>query len=145
MTRKKNSISKSEVERIRMMSPTIEELREIDLKRDYRAIRKSFFGSSIPPEEEVLIRYISRKEIKRLCGYEDADGLCCFGMWKGTPCARQIFLADDLKPCESAISLLHEMAHMKVNIKFGREMRHGKYWKKEIRRLAAAGAYDGIL
>jgi hypothetical protein len=37
------------------------------------------------------------------------------------------------------------MAHMKVNLKFGRMMGEGEHWKKEVLRLVAAGAYDGLL
>ena len=132
----------SEVERIKAMVPTIEELRIIDLMRDYRAIRKNFFGNSIPPVEEVLLRFLPRKEINRLGGDNDIAGVCCFGEYYGVAAAKVILLADDLHICETRITLLHEMAHMKVNTKYGRNMKHGEIWKKEMRRLAAAGAFD---
>jgi len=38
-------------------------------------------------------------------------------------------------------TLLHEMAHLKLGVR----VHHGKVFQKEIRRLVAVGAYDGIL
>jgi hypothetical protein len=140
-------LSQHEVKRIKEMVPTVSELRNIDLKRDYRSIRKSYYGRTIPPVEEVLIAFLPRAEIRRLSGYDDdeTDGLCCFGSFRGVPALKAILLADDMKPNETRISLLHEMSHMKVNLKFGRSMGHGKNFEREIRRLVMAGAYDGWL
>lgn len=126
---------------------TISESRAIELIRDYDYIRTRYFGNTIPPVGEVLIGFLSRREIARLCRDEDeeTDGLCSFGMYRGTPCPKAILLADDLSDTDEAITLRHEMAHMKVNLRFNRLMGEGKHWKKEIRRLVAAGAYDGWL
>ena len=145
--RKTNRVSlpPSEVERMKSMVPTVEELRIIDLMRDYRAIRKAHFGTSIPPVEVVLLRFLSRKEMNRLTRCEDGetDGLCLWGEYLGSPVPRTILLADDLRINEIRIALLHEMGHMKVDIKHGRRMRHGKVFQKELNRLRLAGAYDG--
>ena len=46
--------------------------------------------------------------------------------------------------CDSALrgsTILHEMAHIKVDLKFGREMGHGKHWQNEMKRLARLGAF----
>ena len=75
----------------------------------------------------------------------DIDGLCLWGEYLGSPVPRTILLAEDLRVREIRLTLLHEMAHMKVNIKFGRSLHHGKIFKKELRRLAAAGAMDAWL
>lgn len=56
----------SEAERLREMVPTIAELRIIDLMRDYEAIRKRRYGNTIPPVEEVAIKFVPRKELNRL-------------------------------------------------------------------------------
>ena len=132
----------SEIERMRKMVPTVEELRIIDLMRDYRAVRKNFFGNSIPPVEEVLIRFLPRREMDRMGGSDNIAGLCSFGSHCGLPSTKAILLVDDLHVIETRITLLHEMAHMKVNLKCGRQMKHGKTWQKEMRRLASAGAFD---
>jgi hypothetical protein len=147
---KKNSAFKlqaSEVERIREMVPTVDELRIIDLMRDYRSIRKNYFGNSIPPTEEILIRFLPRNEMGRLSGSKDrdTDGYCSCGKHHGTPVPQTLSLVDDLDVNQTRITLLHEMAHMKVNTKFGRAMKHGKNFKKELRRLMAAGAFDDWL
>jgi hypothetical protein len=137
-----HNLQKEEVERIKEMVPTIAELRIIDLMRDYRAVRNKYFGTSIPPVDEVLLRFLPRKEMNRLGGADDIAGVCCHGEYAGAAAAKVILLADDLHICETRITLLHEMAHMKVNTKCGRQMKHGETWKKEMRRLAAAGAFD---
>ena len=148
MATKKTSsfkLTASEVERIKKMVPTIAELRNNDLRRDYRSVRNNYYGNTIPPENEVLIEFLPREEISRLSGYDDneTDGLCSFGTFRGLPAPKAILLPDDLKVNETRVSLLHEMAHMKVNLKFGRSMGHGNNFNKEIRRLFLAGAYDG--
>ncbi len=140
-------LPKAEVERIKEMVPTIAELRIIDLMRDYRALRKRYFGNTVPPIEEMLIRFLPRNEMDRLSGSEgrDTDGYCSCGKHHGTPVPQTLSLADDLDVTQIRHSLIHEMAHLKVNLKFRRAMGEGKHWKREIRRLAAAGAYDGWL
>lgn len=130
-----------EAERIREMVPTIAELRDIDLQRDYRAIRKRRYGNTIPPVEEIIIKFIPRKELARLSGFndDDTDAFCSCGKHKGTPVPQAILLADDLREDDTRMRLLHEMAHIKVNLKFGRSMGHGIHWQKEMQRLAVAG------
>jgi len=142
-----NKLSKSEMEWLKGLVPTVDELRIIGLMRDYDSIRRAYFGKTIPPVSDILIRFLPRKEIARLGGFDDSDtdGLCSFGMYRGTPCLMAILLADDMNELENDLTLRHEMAHMKVNLKFGRMMGEGEHWKKEIRRLVAAGAYDGLL
>lgn len=142
-----SKLSKDEVTRLKEMVPTTAELRIIDVMRDYRAIRKRNFGNTIPPVEEIAIRFLPRKEMDRLSGStdRDTDGYCSCGKHHGTPVPQTLFLADDLDVTEIRHSIIHEMAHLKINLKFGRAMGEGKYWKREIRRLAAAGAYDGWL
>ena len=146
---KKNSfkLPESEVERIKEMVPTIAELRIIDLMRDYRALRKRHFRNTIPPVEEMLIRFLPRSEMDRLSGStdRDTDGFCSCGKHHGVPVPQTLSLADDLDVIQTRHTLIHEMGHLKVNLKFGRAMGEGKHWRREIRRLATAGAYDGWL
>ena len=133
-----------EVARIKEMAPTVDELRIIDVMRDYRAIRNARFGKTIPPVELVFIRFIPRREMERFCSAEDGMtiGACLAGRHLGSPMPYVIALAEDANVLESRFTLLHEMAHLKVNIKFQRNMGHGRYWKREMRRLAAVGAMD---
>ena len=137
----------SEVERIKKMVPTIAELRNIDLRRDYCSVRNNYYGNTLPPADEVRIAFLPRSEISRLSGYDDneTDGLCSFGTFRGLPVPKTILLPDDLKVNETRVSLLHETAHMKVNLKFRRSMGHGKYWQQEMNRLMLIGAFDGWL
>jgi hypothetical protein len=145
MKKSRIEISKSEVDRMRRMVPTINELRIIDLMRDYRAIRKNYFGRSIPPVEEVLLRFVSRKELDRLAKQNEREviGISLWGKYLRSPAPKIVLLADDLEPKEIRITLLHEMAHLKVDIKYGQCMGHGKIFEKELDRLRLARAYDG--
>jgi hypothetical protein len=138
-------LSKLEIDRLKGMTPTIDELRVVDLMRDYRAVRKAYFGSSIPPVEEVLIRFLPAYELARFCpGHDpDTEGACLAGKYGKDLFPYVLVLANDLNVRDTRFTLLHEMAHMKVNKKFGRKMGEGKHWKKEMRRLMAAGALDG--
>lgn len=141
-------LPKAEVERIKAMVPTIAELRLIDLMRDYMAVRRAYYGKTIPPVEEVLFKFLPRHELRRLVKAdedEEIDALCAFGTYRGTPTLKAIVLANDLNLEEVRLRLLHETAHMKVNIKFGRRMGEGKHWNKEMHRLMRLGAFDGWL
>lgn len=147
MTEKKKAKTKSklpdhEIERIRQVTPTVDELRIIDLRRDYRAVRNGYFGKSIPPVEDVLLAFLSAKEMKRIGAGREAAGSCLAGFIKDRTAPYAIVIQDDLSCHEIRITLLHEMAHLKVNIEFGQSMGHGNNWKREMRRLAASGAFD---
>ena len=113
--------------------------------RDYRAIRNRYFKKSIPPVEEMILQFLPREEIARLSGFDDkeTDGLCSFGKFsRSIPCPKSILLADDLKTNETRTTLLHEMAHLKVDTKFDRAMGHGKHFQAEMKRLARLGAFE---
>lgn len=138
----KSKLPDHEIERIREVTPTIDELRIIDVRRDYRVIRDRYFGNSIPSVYEVLIGFMPKREMKRIGAGEETDGGCLAGFCGEKITCYAITLADDLRVAEQRITLLHEMAHLKVNIKFGRQMGHGHQWKKEMRHLAALGAFD---
>jgi hypothetical protein len=135
----------SEVERMKSMVPNIAELRIIDLMRDYRGIRKAYFGKSIPPVEDVLLRFMSSREISRISGVRDTIAFCMCGETYGHVLPTTILIDEESDIEEIRRSLRHEMAHLKVNLKFGRSMGEGRNWKREIRRLVCAGAYDGLL
>lgn len=143
--RTKSKLPDHEIERIREVTPTINELRIIDVRRDYRVLRDRHFQNSIPPVEEILIGFLPRKEMKRLGNGDEVCGACLPGFIKKLICPYVIVLADDGSVEENRHNLLHEMAHMRVNIKYKRRMGHGETFKREQRRLMAAGAYDGWL
>jgi hypothetical protein len=44
-------------------------------------------------------------------------------------------------PSVAEVTLLHEMCHFMIGLDKG----HGKYFKTQLRRLAALGAYDNLL
>lgn len=129
-----------EVVRIRKMVPTIRELRIIDLMRDYRAIRKNHFGNRVPPVEQVMFGFTSRKVLF------DIHSTDCVGYNVEAKTYHvamgAIIIAEDSGTSETHTTLLHEMTHFSVDGKWGRPMGHGKYFKKEARRIMAAGAMD---
>lgn len=124
-----------EVVRIRKMVPTIRELRIIDLMRDYRAIRKRYFGKSIPEVESVAISLVLGSVLENI--YDEG----CLGLNINHD-AYVILIAEQSSVNETRMTLLHEMAHIKVEIKWNRSMGHGKYWQAEMKRLARRGAFE---
>ena len=129
-----------DIEDMRKMVLTIRELRLIDIRRDYRAIRKRYFGNSIPLVDEVAIVFVSGKIMESIFD-EHCLGFCVEAELHHVGLS-VIAIAEDSNPVETRLTLLHEMAHLKVEAKWNRNMGHGKYFKKEARRLMAAGALD---
>ena len=139
---KKNfRLLQTEVQRMKKMVPTVDELRIIDLMRDYRVIRKAYFGNTIPVVEDVFIRFLSQKEIGRFTGEGGTLGACSAGV-PGKYSPHVLAIADDLSVNETRITLLHEMAHLKVDLNFPRARGHGKHWLAEMKRLARIGAFE---
>jgi hypothetical protein len=128
-----------EVERIRSMTLTIRELMVIDLMRDYRAIRKRAFGNSIPPAEAVGFCVVPEKLMTKTCCGEAFE--FCY-VPKDYKFSGTIGMCECNSIEETRQSLLHAMAHLKINFKFKRDMGHGKYFKAEMRRLVAVGELD---
>ena len=127
------------------MRPTKRELRIIELMRDYRAIRNRSFGKSIPPVENVAFILLSKSEMLRLTGEEGNHGCSLSVVIKGVQLPFIVGLAEDDGEIVQRTTLVHEMAHFKVNLKFGRDMRHGKNFNAEMRRLVRIGELDGWL
>lgn len=127
------------------MIPTKRELRIIDLMRDYRAIRKRSFGKSIPLVEDVAFILLSKSEMLRLSGDERNHGCSLSGVLEGIPLPFIIGLCEDDGEIVQRTTLVHEMAHFKVNLKFGRDMQHGKNFDAEMRRIVRIGELDGWL
>lgn len=124
------------------MRPTVKELRLIDLMRDYSAIRKRSFGKTIPPIEKVALIFAPNDEMARIGGGDEASGACCSGIIRCRTVPYVIAINENCGEVEARTTLVHEMAHLKVNIKHGRTMGHGKYWKKEMHRLVGLGELD---
>jgi hypothetical protein len=135
-------LSPDDIERLRKMVPTIRELRTIDILRDYRAIRARAFGKSIPPAEDIAIMLLSKREMSRMSGAEDPLGGCLSGFAGKLLTPFVITIFEELGEIETRTTLLHEMGHLKVNIKHGRNMHHGKLWIAEMHRLVRIGEMD---
>lgn len=128
--------------RLREMRPTLDELLLIDLRRDYAVFRKRWFGNSVPPVEEVVLGLAFHAQMAEVRGKE------CFGFCisesSGGPYMPVIVICKTGPEDERATTLLHEMAHVKVDRKFGRDMGHGTHWQAEMKRLARIGAFKNI-
>jgi hypothetical protein len=132
-------------QRLSEMRPTLRELLLIDVRRDYEAIRKGYFGKSIPTVDEVAIVMLPQAAIGSIlkAGY-NCEGFSISSKVKRTACA-VICISEDGDDTDTRHTLIHEMAHLKVDGQWKRNMGHGKVFQKEIKRLVAAGAYDGWL
>lgn len=128
-----------EVRRLRKLSPRLDELILIDMRRDYNVFRKAFFGNSVPPVEAIMFGRTTCPIMKK------ATDRNCYGFYIRSPfddlAMAAIVVAEDSDFVTRGMTMLHEMAHLKVDFKMGREMGHGKYWQAEMTRLARLGAF----
>ncbi len=135
---------------IKKMRMTVAERDLIYIRRCYECIRKKFFKrSALPPVEAVLILYSSRKrmnDLHRSWGCYDESYMDCLGFYGEmyAPHYGLIVIDDGLDEVTTIGTLIHEMAHMAVEIKHKRNMGHGKVWQAEMLRLARAGAFKTI-
>jgi Zn-dependent peptidase ImmA (M78 family) len=132
------NLSKSEMIRIKKMKPTMRELRLVDLLRDYKVIRNAYFGNSIPPVDRISIALLPCKckqlddTLEDCMGYVQITGMPIY----------LITIGETLDVTQTRFTLIHEMAHLKVDLKHNRSMHHGKYWQTEMKRLANIGAFE---
>lgn len=124
------------------MKPTLAELRLIDLRRDYAVYRSRFFGSTIPDLDSVVLGFCPGNVMRNIFS-DDCLGFCIEGPVKYTA-ASVILIAWDTNDTVQVGTMVHEMAHLKINLRFNRNMGHGKYWQKEMKRLARLGAFKNI-
>lgn len=124
------------------MKLTLEELELVDIRRDYKALRQAYFRSSrLPPVEHVAILFV---ESRVIAGIEDGDVSeaylgCCIDHL--APQAGMILITRGIGRQQTRLTLLHEMAHIAVEIRHRRPMGHGAVWQREMLRLARAGAF----
>lgn len=120
-----------------------------ELQKAYREYNRQYFKGALP---NVPVRW--SKQIGLTSGRGDA------GFFIGTSDEKGdwvILVSHDLKTLEYywRMTLLHEMAHVSVrndpkeracteNGDNLEPMGHSKVWRIEMRRLAAAGAFDGL-
>ena len=131
-----------EVESIKEMVPTLRELRIIDLMRDYRAVRNRYFGETIPPVEKVAFLFLDQLGMEQIGAFEDSLGLCLCPTQFHKSAPVILAFSEDNGVSQQRITLIHEMAHAKVNREHKRDMGHGKFWQNEMKRLAKLGAFD---
>jgi SprT-like family protein len=129
-----------EIARMKKMVPTIRELSVIDLMRDYRALRGRHFGKRVPPVEEVAFALVPGRVLSDIFD-EGCLGFNVEGASKHVA-ASVIVIAKESSINETRMTLIHEMAHVSVEGKWNRSMGHGKYWQREMKRLAKSGAFD---
>lgn len=134
--------SRDEIDRVRAMKLTLEELELVDIRRDYKALRLAYFKHSrLPPVEHVAIQFVDRRVIS---GIEDGDisetylGCCVDHL---APHAGMILITQGIGRQQTRLTLLHEMAHIAVEIRHKRPMGHGAIWQAEMLRLAKIGAF----
>jgi predicted metal-dependent hydrolase len=103
---------------------------DINLEKAYDMANVLYFANKLP---KVRVRFKKRLRIK------DSEGGC---LWT-KPNQPEIEILDKLQafPTLVFITLLHEMAHVKM----GYRAQHGKKFKAELLRLHKIGAYDGLL
>lgn len=112
------------------------------LERAYARFNKRYFGNALPP---IPVRWsinVDKDSDAEFCWDEDIEeeqGLC--GLIQIAP-----RLKSDYN--RTMLAILHEMAHMKLRkTHHARDCKpgpHSRAWRMEMRRLAAAGAFDNL-
>jgi predicted metal-dependent hydrolase len=102
----------------------------LNLEKIYDYSNKKFYGNKLP---EIEIKYSKRMHMKHAMGETLFVGL--------EPKRINIAYYLQYVPSQCIITVLHEMAHVKL----GRKVGHGKKFKAELLRLHKVGAYDGLL
>jgi hypothetical protein len=137
-------------ERMDAIKPYITELRLIDLHRHYTVFKERYFGNTIPSTQHVAIVLIAEETMEELYGpaweLGECIGFCAHNLKlkfnEGVDAPAIICLSRKLSSSITMLTLLHEMAHLKVERKWKRDMGHGKHWQNEMKRLAKLGAFD---
>lgn len=135
--KKTTSLHREDKKFLRSLKPTIEELRLLDIRRQYAWYRKQYFGNRVPLVDQVSIVFLPDKLTK-------FDGESNYGFFTALDIedgARQIFIAvcESLERFETYRTLLHEMAHVSVD-RVHKNHGHGKMFQTEMKRLARTGA-----
>jgi len=115
------------------------------LEKAYDSFNRKFFENSLP---KIPVRWSSTIGIVGRA--KDATMYAAYLEPSENEPDGSIIIAEEFKPYWEVwrTSLLHEMAHVKLREHpseiTGPASRHTKVWKKEMRRLAAAGAFDAL-
>lgn len=113
------------------MQLTLDELELINIRRDYRILRKQYFPKDhLPPVERVAILFAGIDALGA-----SIDDVLRFQLGV-------IIIQKGIGSTRTRWTLLHEMAHLAVNIRHKRSMGHGRLWQREMMRLARLGAFD---
>jgi hypothetical protein len=131
-------LCKEDKDYLRSLRITLEELRLVDIRRQYVWYRARFFGNRVPEVNRVSIVFLPKKETH--AGGEEP----CYGFYvplNMEDSTSMVFIAIDgeIERFEAYRTLLHEMAHISVDRK-NRNHGHGKMFQDEMKRLARAGA-----
>lgn len=144
----KNKYSKLEtredIEAVRQMRLTLEELELIDVRRDYEALRKAYFKRiPMPKVEHIAILFVQPSVLAGLAGTGSARDYLGFCVPNLSPHTGLLLLAKGQGKVQTRYSLIHEMCHVSAEIKYGpRSHGHGKLWQREMHRVTRAGALD---
>jgi predicted SprT family Zn-dependent metalloprotease len=110
------------------------------LKDYYLVFNKRYFGNKLPKDAQIIwSTKTTRKRAAQLL------------VWKDTLEETEIALNPMLKKlgaeCRALQSLLHEMCHLYLRV-LGKPVSvytgHGRLWNREMKRLAACGAFKTI-
>lgn len=100
------------------------------LRRLYNRLNKLWFHSQLP--DDTIVRWRSR--LGAMGMHTDPEN--------GDPSKIELDVSIRSLPRVIEWVLLHECAHCKVG--YGERAHHGPKWRREIKRLVRAGAYEGL-
>ena len=107
------------------------------LRQWYLEYNHTYFNGRLPKDCEVVWRNLDH--IKALGRYYDYD-----------PDTQRTKPVIEINPCLrkmkriAKFTLVHEMAHLSVDTTHPGRKAHGHYWQREMKRLAAKGAFANL-
>jgi hypothetical protein len=115
----------------------------MQLKRSYLELNRKYFRNRLP--KKAVVEFNQNKMRGAEIGRAHACGETkCMKGCKGPA----IWISEKLKPfdCFTEMTLLHEMVHLAIDLGGRRrnENEHGRRWQRQMKDLAARGAFRDL-
>jgi hypothetical protein len=114
----------------------------MDLKREYKEFNREYFDHDLP--DDVRVTFSNNMPKDAIGGCHIHGVMECKWTGRDKCVGHSISIRPFLKnyDCLARMTLLHEMAHLRVGLTVGRCNPHSYKWQTEMRRLVKIGAFD---
>lgn len=122
------------------------EQKRITLKRQYRQFNELWWGDLLP--DSCTVRWTKQIRAERSRHGIPIGSTHVHGMSICRPgCTGHIIeISEAIKPFTAYVdsTLIHEMVHLSAVLRGETMLNHGRYFQEEMKRLAAAGAFNDL-